>query len=130
MRNKHHILLKRIFGSLLLCVTTFNSFSQDWLPKQQDKKVVFRLLGCHYEGAKLKQSYVIGIHSDNWDVKQEVLKKKGDYAVTYRFVFKAKKAMKDVGVAAAFDAYDWSSDNFVMIPARLNLVQNPNWKSI
>lgn len=127
MRSKYNILLKKIVGSLLLCVTTFNSFSQDWLPKQQDKKVVFRLLDCHYEGAKLKQSSVIGIHSDNWDVKQEILKKIGDNAVSYRFIFKAKKAMKDVGVAVAFDAYDWSSDNFVMIPA---VVYNGNRQRI
>ncbi|WP_219929303.1 hypothetical protein [Sphingobacterium athyrii] len=126
MKNKRDIILK-IIGSLLLCVNTFNSFSQDWLPKHQNNKVTFRLLDCGYNGAKLEQSSVIGAGSDKWKVKQEVLRKKGSNAVTYRFTFKAKKAMKDAGVAVAFDVYDWSSDNFVMIPA---VVYNGNRQRI
>ena len=119
--------MKKIVGSFLLCVLALNSFSQDWLPELRDRKSLFRLLDCQYEGAKLVRSSAIGADSDNWDVKQEVLKKKGTNEVTYRFSFKAKKAMKDVGVAVAFDAYDWSSDNFVMIPA---VVYNGNRQRI
>jgi len=119
--------MKKIVGSFLLCALALNSFSQDWLPQKRDKNVLFRLLDCQYEGAKLLHSSTIGANSENWDVKQEVLRKKGSHEVTYRFTFKAKKAMKDAGVAVAFDAYDWSSDNFVMIPA---VVYNGNRQRI
>lgn len=119
--------MKKIVGSFLLCALALNSFSQDWLPQKRDKNVLFRLLDCQYEGAKLVHSSTIGGRSDNWDVKQEVLQKKGTNEVTYRFTFKAKRAMKDAGVAVAFDAYNWSSDNFVMIPA---VVYNGNRQRI
>ncbi|QMV66528.1 hypothetical protein HS960_02150 [Sphingobacterium paramultivorum] len=119
--------MKKIVGSFLLCALALNSFSQDWLPQKRDKNVLFRLLDCQYEGAKLANSSTIGGRSDNWDVKQEILQKKGTNEVTYRFTFKAKRAMKDVGVAVAFDAYNWSSDNFVMIPA---VVYNGNRQRI
>ncbi|MGE8430302.1 MAG: hypothetical protein ACN6O7_20655 [Sphingobacterium sp.] len=119
--------MKKIVGSFLLCALALNSFSQDWLPQKWDKNVLFRLLDCQYEGAKLVHSSTIGGRSDNWDVKQEVLQKKGTNEVTYRFTFKAKRAMKDAGVAVAFDAYNWSSDNFVMIPA---VVYNGNRQRI
>lgn len=119
--------MKKIVGSFLLCALALNSFSQDWLPQKRNKNVLFRLLDCQYEGAKLVNSSTIGGRSDNWDVKQEILQKKGTNEVTYRFTFKAKRAMKDAGVAVAFDAYDWSSDNFVMIPA---VVYNGNRQRI
>ncbi|WP_313153761.1 hypothetical protein [Sphingobacterium multivorum] len=119
--------MKKIVGSFLLCALALNSFSQDWLPQKRDKNVLFRLLDCQYEGAKLVHSSTIGGRSDNWDVKQEVLQKKGANEVTYRFTFKAKRAMKDAGVAVAFDVYNWSSDNFVMIPA---VVYNGNRQRI
>lgn len=119
--------MKKIVGSFLLCALALNSFSQDWLPQKRDKNVLFRLLDCQYEGAKLVHSSTIGGRSDNWDVKQEVLQKKGANEVTYLFTFKAKRAMKDAGVAVAFDAYNWSSDNFVMIPA---VVYNGNRQRI
>ena len=119
--------MKKIVGSFLLCALALNSFSQDWLPQKRDKNVLFRLLDCQYEGAKLVHSSTIEGRSDNWDVKQEVLQKKGANEVTYRFTFKAKRAMKDAGVAVAFDAYNWSSDNFVMIPA---VVYNGNRQRI
>ncbi|WP_343567859.1 hypothetical protein [Sphingobacterium sp.] len=119
--------MKKIVGSFLLCALALNSFSQDWIPQKRDKNVLFRLLDCQYEGAKLVNSSTIGGRSDNWNVTQEVLKKKGTNEVTYRFTFKAKRAMKDAGVAVAFDAYDWSSDNFVMIPA---VVYNGNRQRI
>ena len=119
--------MKKIVGGFLLCALALNSFSQDWLPQKRDKNVLFRLLDCQYEGAKLLHSSTIGANSENWDVKQEVFRKKGSHEVTYRFTFKAKKAMKDAGVAVAFDAYDWSSDNFVMIPA---VVYNGNRQRI
>ncbi|WP_333624879.1 hypothetical protein [Sphingobacterium siyangense] len=119
--------MKKIVGSFLLCALALNSFSQDWLPQKRNKNVLFRLLDCQYEGAKLVNSSTIGGRSDNWDVKQEILQKKGTNKVTYRFTFKAKRAMKDAGVAVAFDAYNWSSDNFVMIPA---VVYNGNRQRI
>lgn len=119
--------MKKIVGSFLLCTLALNSFSQDWLPEHRDKTALFRVLDCQYEGAKLLHSSAVGAHSANWDVKQEVLKKKGTNEVTYRFTFKAKRAMKDAGVAVAFDTYDWSSDNFVMIPA---VVYNGNRQRI
>lgn len=119
--------MKKIVGSFLLCALALNSFSQDWLPQKRDKNVLFRLLDCQYEGAKLVHSSTIGGRSDNWDVKQEVLQKKGANEVTYLFTFKAKRVMKDAGVAVAFDVYNWSSDNFVMIPA---VVYNGNRQRI
>lgn len=109
------------------CIAYISVNAQGWLPQEKNPQVGFRLLDCQYDGPKLNQSQVIGTDSKNWEVKQiaEPSKKEGE--VTYRFVFKAKRAMTDAGVAVAFDSYDWSSDNFVMIPA---VVYNGNRQRI
>lgn len=44
-----------------------------------------------------------------------------------QYIFEARRDMHQVGVAVAFDEYDWCSDNYVMIPA---VVYNGNRQRI
>lgn len=109
------------------CLISISVCGQNWLPEKRDSQVKVRLLDCHYDKAKLVKNQVIGPDSKNWEVKQTVeILKDGEQSI-YRFTFKAKRAMDNVGVAVAFDEYDWTSDNFVMIPA---VVYNGNRQRI
>lgn len=109
------------------CLISISVSGQDWLPVKRDNQVKLRLLDCKYDKAKLVKSQVIGSNSDNWEVKQTLESLKDGEESIYRFTFKAKRTMDNVGVAVAFDEYDWSSDNFVMIPA---VVYNGNRQRI
>ncbi|MFD2904774.1 hypothetical protein [Sphingobacterium anhuiense] len=109
------------------CLISISVCGQNWLPEKRDSQVKLRLLDCYYDKAKLVKNQVIGSDSENWEVKQTVeILKDGEQSI-YRFTFKAKRAMDNVGVAVAFDEYDWTSDNFVMIPA---VVYNGNRQRI
>ncbi|QQD11662.1 hypothetical protein [Sphingobacterium sp. UDSM-2020] len=109
------------------CLISISVSAQSWLPEKRDSQVKLRLLDCKYDKAKLVKSQVIGSNSDNWEVKQTVETIKDGEESIYRFTFKAKRTMDNVGVAVAFDEYDWNSDNFVMIPA---VVYNGNRQRI
>lgn len=97
--------------------------AQSWLPQQKDSNVEIRMLGCKYDGPKLKECETLTSDSKDWEVKTLPNSDKGGN----QFIFEAKRAMKDVGVAIAFDQYDWCSDNYVMIPA---VVYNGNRQRI
>lgn len=114
---------------IAFCISLFSSAvqGQGWLPEQLNDQVHLRLLDCSYDGPRLANKQVIGPHSKNWEVSQVKEFSDDGSQITYRFTFKAKRAMNDVGVAVAFDSYDWSSDNFVMIPA---VVYNGNRQRI
>ncbi|WP_233551759.1 hypothetical protein [Parabacteroides sp. AF48-14] len=86
-----------------------------WTPQSVSGKQEYRLLECGYNEAQLESSRVITPASTTWkvDTKQEKIPE----GVSYTFTFTAQQALENAGVAVAFDEYDWSSDNYVMIPA-------------
>lgn len=97
--------------------------AQNWLPQPGNPEVEVRMLGCKYEGAKLKECNLLNAASQDWNIKIiPDTEKRGN-----QYVFEAKRAMQEVGVAVAFDQYDWCSDNYVMIPA---VVYNGNRQRI
>ena len=102
--------------ALFLLLGTSNELAAraSWLPssKNQDKKI--RMLECTYQDAILKQSNEISANS-GWDAKMEQ-SVTGDL-LTYTFTYTAKQDMENTGVAVAFDRYNWTSDNYVMIPS-------------
>ena len=76
----------------------------------------YRLLGCFYDEARLQAcENLSGGQSPYWDVQVEQEEVLDGTLYTFRFV--AKQAMRDAGVAVAFDQFRWTSDNYVMIPA-------------
>ena len=107
------------------CISLFSlaTQAQNWLPQHRNPEVEIRTLGCKYEGAKLKECQPLTPDSKDWSVKIVPDAEKGGK----QYIFEAKRAMQDVGVAVAFDQYDWCSDNYVMIPA---VVYNGNRQRI
>ena len=85
-----------------------------------------RLLDCRYDRQYLKKSTPIA-DSNRWNVEQQNSVRKiyipalNDSATvsttTYQFI--AREDMTESGVAVAHDFSDWSSDNYVMIPASI-----------
>lgn len=119
--------MRKIVVAACVCLLSVSLYGQGWLPEKKDSQVKLRLLDCQYDKARLVRKQIIDQASENWEVRQEVETKKNGNELTYRFIFKAKRAMTDVGVAVAFDEYNWTSDNFVMIPA---VVYNGNRQRI
>lgn len=107
---KIHRLL--VIGCFSLCVWGAVQ-AQSWLPRVMNPKVGVRLLGCKYDGARLLDCEELNGESSLWKTDVEIDSNTGDMSV----VFEANQAMRNVGVAVAFDEYDWCSDNYVMIPA-------------
>lgn len=107
------------------CISLFSlaTQAQNWLPQYRNPEVEIRTLGCKYEGAKLKECQPLTPDSKDWSVKIVPDAEKGGK----QYIFEAKRAMQDVGVAVAFDQYNWCSDNYVMIPA---VVYNGNRQRI
>lgn len=95
----------------------------DWLPANPDPSKGVRLLGCIYDQAKLAECDEITPDSENWAV--EIVP--ADSLGGSMYVFTAKKAMDNAGVAVAIDRYGWCSDNYVMIPS---VVYNGNRQRI
>lgn len=92
-----------------------------WLPDKSNTRNAIRLLECTYDKALLQQCEEITSVSPNWEVSvagdsEGHITPYGTQYV-YEYTFKAKRALQSAGVAVAFDRYNWSSDNYVMIPA-------------
>lgn len=104
---------KKTFLAGCILLSSLAVGAQNWLPQQKNPGTEIRLLGCKYDGAKLEECNVLTSESKDWKV--EVIT--GNVAGEKQFVFEAKRAMQQVGVAVAFDQYEWSSDNYVMIPS-------------
>ena len=129
MLNIWHIIFS--IRPIIFCCTLFlllisnDLVARDsWLPAGKNPGKNIRLLECAYQDAILTQSDEIGANS-GWEAKME-------QSVTgevrkYTFTFTAKKDMENTGVAVAFDRYNWTSDNYVMIPA---IVYNGNRQRI
>ncbi|WP_293713638.1 glycoside hydrolase family 76 protein [uncultured Parabacteroides sp.] len=104
---------------------------KSWLPDKQNTRNAIRLLECMYDKARLERCEEITPASSDWEVRLT-----GDpdghtspYGTeyVYEYTFKAKRALQSAGVAVAFDRYNWSSDNYVMIPS---VVYNGNRQRI
>lgn len=121
MRNKR----KLIVGCILLCSLAVKA--QGWLPQPGNPHETFRTLSCTYDGSRLKASDRVTTDSKDWIVKRTQTPLAAGDGMNYVFTFQAKRAMQDVGVAVAFDQYNWTSDNFVLIPA---VVYNGNRQRI
>lgn len=76
----------------------------------------YRLLGCFYDEARLKTCENLSDGSSPyWNVRVEQTDVPDGTRYTFHFI--ARQAMRDAGVAVAFDHPRWTSDNYVMIPA-------------
>lgn len=106
-----------------LSLLSLLTHAQDWLPQPGTPEMEVRMLGCKYEGAKLKECNLLSADSKDWNVKVIPDTERGGK----QYVFEAKRDMHEVGVAVAFDRYNWCSDNYVMIPA---VVYNGNRQRI
>lgn len=103
---------------LLLILVSFTVQAAKWIPENAHKDINIRLLQCTYEGSKLQESKKITTQSADWEVRMERELLPGNAGgELLTFVFKAKRLLTNAGVAVAFDQYNWTSDNYVMIPA-------------
>lgn len=106
--------MKNSICFLLLAASWFVASAQvSWLPVKERRDVKVRLLGCEYDNSTLTKCTEVDANSSDWGVTVEPNRQLGGI----NYVFTAKRAMQQVGVAVAFDRYDWSSDNYVLIPA-------------
>lgn len=105
----------RILLIVALCLLAGMSRAQSWLPQALPGEPAFRLLECGYRDARLETCRPVLPASDSWAV--EAKEEKVADGVSYTFTFTARRALENAGVAVAFDEYDWSSDNYVMVPA-------------
>ena len=109
--------MKKMYFSLILMAGAFLcplcAEAQKWLPATPNPQTKVRLLGCTYEKAQLKALEEITGESENWKTWVETDTVQGGQ----RWVFEARRDMQQVGVAVAFDRYDWTSDNYVMVPS-------------
>ncbi len=119
--------MRKIVVTISIWLLTNAVNAESWLPKEKDGRGKIRFLECNYDGPKLVSQQAVPANSMNWEVKEVVESANQKGQITYRVVFTAKRAMQNVGVALAFDEYDWTSDNFVMIPA---VVYNGNRQRI
>lgn len=103
-----------LFIALFACAA-IGAQARGWLPQSADKTVKIRPLECTYDDAQLIDSKVITPSSSDWEVTQTTHKEPG--VNVHAFTFTAKRPTTQAGVALAFDAYNWNSDNYVMIPA-------------
>lgn len=118
-----NIMNKQIVLAGFISLFSLATQAQSWLPQHRNPEVEIRTLGCKYEGAQLKECQTLTPDSKDWSVKIVPDAEKGGK----QYIFEAKRAMQDVGVAVAFDQYNWCSDNYVMIPA---VVYNGNRQRI
>lgn len=108
--------------ALLLTAGAVAPVYAKWLPAESKSGV--RLLDCRYDRQYLKDATQIE-SSRRWHVEPSQSTRKfvvpalGDSAtaVTTTYQFIALEDMEQSGVAIAHDFSDWSSDNYVMIPA-------------
>lgn len=99
-------------GLVLLQGALFAGPRVSWLPQTPDPSKPVRLLECVYDAADLVACREVGPDSA-WTV---TAKREGSMTT---YTFTAKRDMKQVGVAVAYDRYDWSTNNYVMVPASL-----------
>lgn len=115
--------LKMFFNRcfIYVCMTGFVGYMQaadrawaSWLPETRNTAKSVRLLECTYEEEVLKKCHEIH-DTSGWKVSREQIATAVGTLHTYTFM--AKRDMTDASVAVAFDRYDWTSDNYVMLPS-------------
>ena len=104
--------MKRILFISWMILSTQIGAAINWLPTVQDKNRRIRTLECTYDKASLVSCKETGT---DWKVSTEEMQQEG--ATCYTFTFTAQKDLHQAGVAVAFDQYDWTSDNYLLIPA-------------
>lgn len=105
--------MKRIYSLIIGTILSAQPLSaQNWLPTVPDKSQSIRTLECIYDKARLDKCQETG---NDWKVS--INQKRKDDRKHYTFTFTAQRDLKNVGVAVAVDRYDWTSDNYVMIPS-------------
>ena len=104
--NKLGILIGLMLSFGMICK------AQHWLPDSRNVKSPYRLLECTYDGPQLVKSDNAGA---DWSVNRQVTE--SEDGKVYIFTFTALRNMENAGIAIAFDEDEWSSDNYVMIPA-------------
>lgn len=109
---------KKYWLSLCISFLGMAAQAQTWLPQPQEASAGYRLLQCTYEGSSLKKCEPVSSGSPDWEIRTDCQSVAGTPgAEKFTFTFKAKRPLKEAGVAVAFDTYDWTSDNYVLIPA-------------
>ena len=103
---------KGLFLCLWGMVATGILHAQSWLPKSLDNRRAFRAVECQYEKACLQECREVG---HDWKLQLDSIVQDG--MTMYCFTFTALRDLQQAGVAVAFDQYDWTSDNYLLIPA-------------
>lgn len=122
----------------LLLLGKTHAENQSWLPTQANRATSnvdvdkllrklngqFRILNCTYNQSTLADKQLIEPRSkssipDDWEYKLSATPVKGEKgALDLTVTFRLKNGVKtSSGVAVAFDFYNWSPENYVMIPA-------------
>lgn len=109
MKTRH-----KLFTTLIL-LYPLSLQAQKWLPSSSNESSDIRLLSCHYDKERLTSCEKIDDTNKEWEVQTK--KQNITDGELFVFRFKALKDMPESGVAVAFDQYNWTSDNYVMIPA-------------
>ena len=92
------MMMKRFCCAVLLSAVAFIATAgASWLPLKPNAKVQVRLLGCEYSGSRLVKCEDVSDGSANWNVS--IIRDSVQGGINY--VFTAKRAMKQVGVAVA-----------------------------
>lgn len=104
--------MKRILFISWMILSIQAGAAANWLPTLQDKNRRIRTLECTYDKACLVSCRETGT---DWKVLTEEVRQEG--VTNYTFTFTALRDLHQAGVAVAFDQYDWTSDNYVLIPA-------------
>ena len=109
---------------VLVIVATASAVAGTWLPPIPATQERMRPLVCWYDGAQLAASWeftngVAETAAVRWTCDANERRVPGepdarDLAVTFKL---AGGAAKSAGVAVAFDFADWSTDNYVLVPA-------------
>lgn len=118
---------KKLLAGCCIGLLSLGVQAQSWLPQQKDRNVLVRPLQCTYSEAMLQKSSTITVDSPDWEVSTVCEPTPDGTGNAYVFTFKAKRSLVNAGVAIAFDQYNWTSDNYVMIPA---VVYNGNRQRI
>ena len=106
------ITMKHILFISWMILSTQIGAAINWLPTVQDKNRRIRTLECTYDKASLVSCKETGT---DWKVSTEEMRQEG--VASYMFTFTALRDLQQAGVAVAFDQYDWTSDNYLLIPA-------------
>ena len=132
------IILSYVFIGFLSIGNADSDSSRKWLNEKENNSPIapelveflkplnsqFRLLHCKYDGSKLRKSTPfnsdwLDINGNRWKSSVKVKQVESDHTARDIFVqFQLDNGVDNsAGVAIAFDFSDWSTENYVMLPA-------------